>query len=133
MEFKLEHFALNVSDPVSMAAWYEKNLGLKTVRKIEGSHKTHFLGDYSGAILLEIYNNPPDSVPNYSTMDPLLIHIAFVSEDPSGDVEILTKAGASFIEELHFPDGSHLVMMRDPWGLPIQLCKRGKPMLVTRV
>jgi len=129
MKFKLEHFALNVSDPVAMAAWYEKNLGLKTIRKIEGAHNTHFLGDYSGAILLEIYNNPPDQVPAYATMNPLHVHVAFVSEDPSVDIETLVKAGASFVEEVHLPDGSHLAMMRDPWGLAIQFCKRGKPML----
>jgi catechol-2,3-dioxygenase len=132
MKFKLEHFALNVSEPVAMAAWYEKNLGLKIIRKIDGAHQTHFLGDYSGAILLEIYNNPPDRVPDYSAMDPLLIHIAFVSENPSADIEVLTKAGASLVNEAHLPDGSHLAMMRDPWGLPIQFCKRVKPMLITQ-
>ncbi len=129
MKFKLEHFALNVSDPVAMASWYEKNLGLKVIRKLDGAHNTHFLGDYSGAIMLEIYNNPSDQVPAYSSMDPLLLHIAFVSDDPSKDIESLLKAGASFVEELHLPDGSHLAMMRDPWGLAIQFCKRGKPML----
>ena len=25
------------------------------------------------------------------------------------------------------PDGSRLTMMRDPWGLPLQLCQRAKP------
>lgn len=129
MKFKLEHFALNVSDPLAMAAWYEKNLGLNIVRKVDGSHNTHFLGDYSGAILLEIYNNPPDQVPDYKRMDPLLVHLAFVSSDPSTDAQTLMKAGATFVEERHLPDGSHLAMLRDPWGLPIQLCKRGKPML----
>ena len=129
MEFKLEHVALNVSDPVSMAAWYEKNFGLKVVRKIEAAHNTHFLADCSGTIMLEIYNNPPDQVPSYGTMDPLLIHLGFVSADPDSDKEQLTKAGASIVDEMRMGDGTHLVMMRDPWGLSIQLCKRGTPML----
>ncbi|HEX5112975.1 MAG TPA: VOC family protein [Saprospiraceae bacterium] len=128
----MEHFALNVSDPVAMAAWYEKNLGLRIVRKIDGAHHTHFLGDYSGSILLEIYNNPADQVPPYETMNPLLLHLAFVSKDPLADAEFLKNAGASFVEEVHLPDGSHLVMLRDPWGLAIQFCKRGKSMLATR-
>jgi hypothetical protein len=33
------------------------------------------------------------------------------------------------VDEVRLKDGSHLVMMRDPWGLAIQLCKRGQPML----
>lgn len=129
MNFKLEHVALNVSDPVAIAAWYERNMGLKVVRKIEAANNTHFLADCSGTIMIEIYNNPPDQVPAYSTMDPLLIHLGFVSADPTADKNTLLRAGATLVDEMHLPDGSHLVMMRDPWGLPIQLCQRGKPML----
>jgi catechol 2,3-dioxygenase-like lactoylglutathione lyase family enzyme len=129
MKFKLEHFALNVSDPVAMAAWYKRNLGLEIIRKIDGPANTHFLGDYSGAVLLEIYNNPPDRVPDYKNMDPLLIHLAFVSHDPAVDSERLIREGASFVEDVHLPDGSHLAMLRDPWGLAIQFCKRGRPMI----
>jgi glyoxylase I family protein len=40
------------------------------------------------------------------------------------------KAGASLADEIRLADGSHLVMLRDPWGLAIQLCKRGTPMLM---
>ena len=127
---KLEHFALNVSDPVEMASWYDEHLGLSTVRKMEEAPYTHFLADSSGTILLEIYNNPEDQVPSYAEMDPLLLHVAFVSENPDSDKDDLLAAGASLVEELHLDDGSHLIMLRDPWGLAIQLCKRGKPMLV---
>ena len=130
MPFKLEHFALNVSDPAAMAAWYVKNLGLKIVRRVEGPHHTHFLADYSGTIMIEIYNNPPGEVPPYADLNPLQLHLAFVSDDPSRDSDTLLMAGASLVEELHLPDGSHLVMMRDPWGLPIQFCKRSNPMLM---
>jgi len=127
---KLEHFALNVIDPVAMAMWYVRHLGLMTVRQLEDAPYTHFLADSTGTILLEIYKNPPDQVPLYAEMDPLLLHVAFVSEDPESDKVALLSAGASFVEELSFEDGSHLVMLRDPWGLAIQLCKRAVPMLV---
>ncbi len=30
---KIEHFALNVSDPRAMSAWYETHLGLHVVKK----------------------------------------------------------------------------------------------------
>lgn len=126
---KIEHFALNVKDPVAMAQWYVKNLDLEIVRKMDVAPYTHFIGDKSGAIMLEIYNNPVDQVPDYFNMDPLLLHLAFLSSDPESDKDMLIKAGASYVEEVNLSDGSNLIMMRDPWGLAIQLCKRGVPMI----
>jgi glyoxylase I family protein len=126
---RLEHLALNVADPVAMAAWYGEHLQLKIVRRIADAPYTHFLADNAGTMLLEVYNNPPDQVPAYAEMDPLLLHVAFVSEDPATDKAALLAAGATLVDEQRFDDGSHLVMMRDPWGLALQLCKRGVPML----
>ena len=127
--FKIEHMALNVADPVAMAAWYEEHLGFSVVRHIEGPAQTHFLADNSGSMLIEIYNNPPEQVPNYDRMDPLQLHLAVVSNDPAGDAERLVAARATRVDELRMEDGSHLVMLRDPWGLALQLCKRARPML----
>ena len=126
---KIEHFAVNVSNPIEMAEWYVKNLGLQVVRKLEVKPFTHFLADDSGNVMIEIYNNPPEQVPEYSKMHPLLLHLAFVSEDPEKDKIKLQKVGAQFVEEVKPQDGSRLIMMRDPWGLSIQFCKRGTPML----
>lgn len=129
---KLEHFALNVEKPVEMAAWYTQNLGMKIVRKQEAAPFTHFLADNSGRIMIEIYCNPANQVPNYRKMDPLLVHIAFVSQNPTADKERLVAAGASLDSEMQLEDGTHLIMLRDPWGLSIQLCKRGKAMLAEK-
>ncbi len=126
---KFEHVAFNVPEPAAMAAWYEIHLGLEIVRALSQAPHTHFLRDSSGAMMLEIYQNPPDSVPEYCKMDPLLFHLAFVSEDPSKDKQRLLNAGAKLEEELHLDDGSHIVMLRDPWGVCFQLCKRGVPLL----
>jgi len=126
---KIEHFAINVADPIAMADWYVKQLGMTIARKMDGGPNTHFLADTSGQVMLEIYNNPPDEVPPYADMNPLLVHLAFVCENPEEKRAELEKAGATFAEEVRIKDGSHLVMMRDPWGLAIQLCKRGVPML----
>lgn len=126
---KIEHFALNVSEPAAMAAWYEENIQLKIVRKYEDKADTHFLADSSGDTVLEIYNNPPDEVPDYKNMNPLIVHLAFVSKDAEADKQRLLKAGATFVEDVKPADGSLLVMMKDPWGVSIQLCQRAKAML----
>jgi hypothetical protein len=112
-----------------MASWYVNYLGLTIVRRLDAAPFTHFLADSSGTVMLEIYNNPSDQVPDYRAMHPLLLHIAFVSQDPVADRQRLEKAGASFAEEVVTDDGSHLIMLRDPWGLAIQLCRRGQPMI----
>ena len=126
---KIEHFALNVADPAAVAAWYTKHLGLKVVRSMKAAPCTHFLADDGGTVMLEIYNNPPDQVPPYAKMDSLLLHIAFVSQNPEADKTALLAAGATLVADQHLDDGSHLVMLRDSWGLAIQLCKRATPML----
>ncbi|MCX2783304.1 VOC family protein [Microbulbifer thermotolerans] len=126
---KIEHFAFNVADPVAVANWYSEHLGMRVVRALNEVPHTHFLADSSGSVMIEIYNNPADQVPAYGEMDPLILHLAFVSEQPEVDRLRLEEGGASFVDEVRLKDGSHLVMMRDPWGLAIQLCKRGTPML----
>jgi glyoxylase I family protein len=126
---KLEHFALNVKEPLAMTQWYVDNLGMKIVRQQEESPYTTFLADNSGQIMIEIYNNPAAAVPEYSSQHPLIVHLAFVSDDPNEDRDRLLKAGATEVSNDQLADGSHLIMLRDPWGLAIQLCKRGKPML----
>lgn len=126
---KIEHFAINVAKPVEMADWYVKYLGLKIVRQATVAPFTTFIMDDSDQIMLEIYCNPADEVPDYRSLNPLIVHLAFVSEDPAQDAEKLQAGGAELVSDQYLEDGSHLIMMRDPWGLAIQLCKRGVPML----
>lgn len=128
---KLEHFAVNVEDPVEMATWYVKHLGMVIVKQQENAPFMTFLADDSGQIMIEIYTNPANEVPDYRSMNPLIIHLAFVSDDPAADKIRLVNAGAVAVSDDILEDGSHLVMMRDPWGLAIQLCRRAVPMLST--
>lgn len=121
---KLEHFAINVESPLEMAQWYAENFEMKIVRKLDNDPFTTFLSDESGRVMIEIYNNPAAEVPDYKAMDPLILHLAFVSENPEDDKDKLISAGATYESEIRQKDGSHLIMLRDPWGIPIQLCKR---------
>lgn len=126
---KIEHVALNVSEPLAMADWYEKNLGLVPVKKMEESPYMIFLADDSGKIMIEIYQNPKADVLGFATQDPLMLHLAFVSADPSQDAERLIGEGASLVSDDTLPDGTQLIMLRDPWGLALQLVKRAKTLL----
>lgn len=127
---RIEHIAINVEDPVSMAEWYCKNLGMKVVRKGPPPISVHFIADETGNVVLEIYHNPPDAVPDYASMDPLLLHIAFMVDDVKGVREKLMAAGAAPVGEADVtPKGDEIAMLRDPWGVAIQFVKRAEPML----
>jgi glyoxylase I family protein len=126
---KIEHFALNVPDPINMANWYASTVGLTLVKKVLTAPFIHFLADSNGSVLLELYNNTKAPILNYANMDPLVVHLAFVSSNPIQDKTKLLEAGASLVSEQVLEDGSHIIMLRDPWGLAIQLCKRANPML----
>jgi hypothetical protein len=62
-------------------------------------------------------------------MHPLLFHLAIKSSDAVADSKRPAAAGATVVEEVRLDDGSQLVMMRDPWGLALQLCQRATSLL----
>jgi len=124
-----EHFALNVSNPVDMADWYVKNLEMKIVRSYDKAPFGRFLADKTGRVVLELYSNSSVKIPEYKNAHSLEFHFAFMVEDAAYLKDKLLKAGATLEEELKPEDGSHLVMLRDPFGVPLQLCKRGTPMM----
>jgi glyoxylase I family protein len=127
---KVEHVALQVSEPAAMADWYVKNLGCSVARSGGGPAHARFLLDGAGAVMLELYRSPQVPVPDYSKMDPQLLHVAFISEKVAADRDRLVKAGAKVVENLiTSPLGDELVMLRDPWGMALQLVKRASPMV----
>jgi hypothetical protein len=127
---KIEHFALQVSEPAAMADWYVTNLGCRIARKGGEPSHARFVSDTQGAVMIELYRNPKVPVPDYTAQDPLLVHLAFLTEQPMADRDRLVKAGAKIVEDLFTSaSGDQLVMLRDPWGLALQLVKRAEPML----
>jgi catechol 2,3-dioxygenase-like lactoylglutathione lyase family enzyme len=126
---KIEHIALNVNEPHAVSDWYEKHLGMVVVKKMTVSPYMTFLADDSGKVMIELYKNPKAEILDYPNLNPLMLHLAFVSENPDEEKEKLGKAGAQLVSDDTLEDGTRLLMMRDPWGLCIQFCKRAKPML----
>ena len=127
---KIEHIGYQVSDPVKVAAWYVEHLGFRIMRQMEQSPWAHFLADDSGQVMIEIYSNPDVTMPDYPSMDPLMLHLAFVAEDIEGQRRRLLGAWATADGEIEeTPAGDRVAMLRDPWGFPIQLCKRAEAMI----
>jgi catechol 2,3-dioxygenase-like lactoylglutathione lyase family enzyme len=126
-----EHTALNVPDPRKMAAWYVKHCGLHIVRSIDVPPYMHFLADATGRVILEIYSNPLAPVPDYASQHPLVLHVAYAVEDAGKEKDRLIAVGAELISDSGISDdNTRLVMLRDPWGIALQLCQRGTPLIM---
>lgn len=123
-KMRFEHIAINVPDPVKMAQWYIENCGLKAVIALTEPPFTHFLTDSEGYTAIEIYNNPAAPIPDYFQQSHLVYHHAFVTNDLDHTQDRLIKAGASFVEEVNLPNQTRLIMLRDPWGIALQLVDR---------
>jgi predicted enzyme related to lactoylglutathione lyase len=87
----------------------------------------HFLADETGRIVLELYTNTAATIPDYKAQSPLVTHFALATAQASVESERLQKAGATLFSDDTAPDGSRLVMLKDPWGFALQLCQRAKP------
>ncbi len=128
---KIEHLAYMTEKPREVAAWYTENLGFSVKRKLDRSPDTHFLADGSGRVMVEIYNNPKATLPDYWGMNPLVLHLAFLAEDVPAERKRLIGAGAKPVGDAQInADGDTVAMLRDPWGFPIQLVKRAEPMVL---
>jgi glyoxylase I family protein len=125
-----EHFAINVQDPVVVANWYVEHLEMKVVRQGEAPAHMHFLADSTGRVVIELYNNPPELIPDYAAQDPQVLHMAFAVEDMEGTIARLEQAGGQLVGGPgKTPAGDTLAMMRDPWGFSIQLVQRVESMV----
>jgi len=124
---KFEHFALNVPEAHRHAQWYVDHAGFRIARQLaEPPHMT-FLADDTGRVFLELYSNPKSDCTDFKSLHPLKFHFAVVSADVKADRAKFEAAGATFFAEDVTPDGSRLLMLRDPRGVPLQLCQRVKP------
>jgi glyoxylase I family protein len=126
----IEHIGLSVPEPLKMAAWYQTHLGfsIRTQAGDDGDGVA-FITAQDQQIMLELFRLPEVPQPDYRSWQPLQLHIALTSADPDADCSRLQIAGAEYVEHCaRKMPGDVLILMRDPWGLVIQLVKRGPKM-----
>lgn len=123
-----EHAGFNVPDPAAMAKWYVDYCDLRIVVANDASPQMHFVADITGRIIFELYANPLAPIPDYANQDPLVLHLAFAVDDMTATKEKLLAAGATEVSDATLPNGTRLVMLRDPWGIALQLTARGVPL-----
>jgi len=130
VHFRPEHIAFNVRDSRAQAAWYRAEFGMKVNREGGGPDYGFFLADAGGHMMLELYQNMLHPVLDFPNVSYMSVHLAFMAVDVVAAKERLVAKGATIAEDLSTtPSGDQIVMMRDPWGLAVQLVKRVAPML----
>lgn len=130
IKIRFEHLALNVADPIKTAEWYKENLGFKIVRQGGEPTYTTFISDEEGNMMFEFFHNSDYPIQNFLKWDHNSIHMAFHCDDIELIKNNLTKNGAVVASDIRITDsGDQVLVLRDPWGFPIQFVSRAKKML----
>lgn len=120
-----EHAGLNVSDSVPQAQWYIDHLGWTMKRETGAPTHTKFLGDAGSRFMIELYQNEKFPMIDLYTLNHMSFHVASAVSDVVHARQVLQNAGATIEEDVTTtPLGDQVLMLRDPWGLPIQFAKR---------
>jgi glyoxylase I family protein len=128
-EFTFEHAALNLKDADQVSAaerWYTRHLCLRTVRRTPSG--AIFLADPTGRVVLELYANPAAPALDLPAQHFLSFHLAFLSADPEETARRLVSAGATIAEAAKEVNGDRMIMLRDPFGVCLQLMRRREPL-----
>lgn len=126
---RYEHHAMNLPEPHAIARWYAETLDCRILFQKDEAPFTVFLADSQGRVFWEIYSNPQAPMADVRGADPAIYHLAFAVEDPETVQKKIVAAGGLLVDEIRMDNGSHFVMLRDPWGMALQLCRRLPPFL----
>jgi catechol 2,3-dioxygenase-like lactoylglutathione lyase family enzyme len=122
---RLEHVGLALPDPIAAAAWYGRHLGWRTIRASSSPPYAHFLRPPDGGTVIEFFNDPAVADADLWKVHAMQGHLAFAVDDLDSQCERLVSAGAVVDSPLaSTPAGDRYVMLRDPWGVPLQLITR---------
>jgi len=119
---RIDHAALRAYDPVRLALWYQRWLGLQEELVLRSPRRPsiHFLIDGAGN-RVEII---PASLADASVGRVVAPHLAFASEDLDGDVERLRAASATVLEDRRTSAGWRIAFAEDPEGNLLEFVER---------
>ena len=125
-----EHFAINVADSREISKWFVKNLGMIVIHDGKAPAYGMFVADAGKNMMFELYQNKDIPMVNFDSVSYQTFHVAFVVHGIQTVKDALVATGAKIAEDMKKTlNGDDVLMLRTPWGLPIQLVKRVDPML----
>jgi uncharacterized glyoxalase superfamily protein PhnB len=129
-DLRPDHLELNVSDTHEKAKWYVKNLNFKIISQSDGPSHNMLISDADENMMLELNQDSNSPMLEFEKIDYNSFHLAFSVDDIVLIKEKLISAGAKLAEDIKkTANGDQVLMLRDPWGQPIQFVKRVKSML----
>jgi glyoxylase I family protein len=126
----IEHFAVNVADSRAKAKWFGDNLGTVVVRDGKAPTYGMFISDAGKNMMFELYQQKDYPFVDFSAIDHMSFHVAFMTDNIQSTKNMLLASGAKMAEDIKTtPSGDTVLMLRDPWNMPIQFVKRANPLL----
>ena len=126
----IQHIGLNVNNPVEVANWYIQNLGMKLIRQGNAPQFVTFIAGAGGNMEMEFYNKEKFKKIDFQKIDVMSFHFAFLTDSIGIIKKKLIDAGAKLVDKItETPTGDKVAMLRDPWGMPLQLVERSIPMI----
>lgn len=122
----IEHIAIVARDPVKLVKWYEKNLDMKTVRKM--SETTFFIQAPCGTVL-EIYAAQKEGARDFDNHTSGLRHLAILVEDFDLEYKKLIDNGVEIAAEPVINDEIKLVLFKDCEGNLCHFIERKNPLI----
>ena len=121
----IEHIGLLSSTPIQMGHWYGKHLGFRIITEAgTDADGVIFVEDDSGTVI-EIGHLPGIFPMEFKSHHPLSFHLAIECSCPEDEAKRLVEAGAELVgESLRNAYKGEKILVRDPWGLAIQLINR---------
>jgi uncharacterized glyoxalase superfamily protein PhnB len=128
--FYFEHLAFNLADSRAKAKWYTENFVMLNKREGKAPSYGMFISDAGENMMLELYQQKDYPVIGFDSLSHMTIHLAFMTDNIEAVKEKLLKIGAKVVEDItKTASGDFVLMMRDPFGMPIQFVKRANPMV----
>ena len=129
-EVRFEHIAVNVKDAREVAKWYQDNMGMVLMQESGAPNYGRFIANAGKNMMLELYQNDKAPFINFYDIDFLSLHLASMSSDMEATKNKLVKAGATVVQDINkSPAGDLILVLRDPWGFPLQFVQRINLML----
>ena len=126
----IQHIGFNVYNPIEVSNWYIQNLGMKLIRQGNAPEHVTFIADSGNNMEIEFYNKEKFHKIEFQKIDVLTFHFAFLTDNINLIESKLITAGAKLVEKTtKTPTGDKVAMLRDPWGMPLQLVQRSNPMI----
>jgi glyoxylase I family protein len=126
---KIEHIGLCIENPISAAEWWVANLGFRFLRKLgTDAGGAAFIADHQGTVLEFAKLEEVPSL-DLGKLEFIQLHFALECQDTMEEARRLEKVGAILVGES--PRNAYKnekLIIKDPWGICIQLIHREDPL-----